>query len=45
MFVGDAMRNNGSRMLLVVIRRQPMIIRADEGFEERPCFRAIFSER
>ena len=33
-----AMRDHGSGMLLIVIRRQPMIFRADEGLEERPGF-------
>ena len=31
-----AMRDRGDRMLLIVVRRQPVVFRADEGFEERP---------
>ena len=31
-----AMRDHGNGMLLIVIRRQPMIFRTDEGLEERP---------
>ena len=31
-----AMRDDGDRMLLIVIRRQPMIVRADESLEECP---------
>ena len=33
-----AMCDHGNGMLLIVIRRQPMIFRADEGLEERPGF-------
>ena len=33
---GRAMRNHGNRMLLIVIRWQPVIFRTDEGLEERP---------
>ena len=32
------MRNRGTAILLIVIRRQPMIFRADKGLEERPSF-------
>ena len=31
-----AMRDSRNRMLLIVIRRKPMIVRTDEGLEERP---------
>ena len=31
-----AVRHHGTAILLIVIRRQPMIFRADEGLEERP---------
>ena len=31
-----AMRDHGNGMLLIVIRRQPMIVRTDERLEERP---------
>ena len=33
-----AMRNHGHGMLLHIVRRQPIVFRADEGFEERPGF-------
>ena len=31
-----AVRDDRDRMLLVVVRRQPVVLRADEGLEERP---------
>ena len=33
-----AMRNHGHGMLLHIVRRQPIVFRADEGLEERPGF-------
>ena len=30
------MSDRGNGMLLIVVRWQPVILRADEGFEERP---------
>ncbi len=33
-----AVRHHGNGMLLIVIRRQPMILRADESLEECPGF-------
>ena len=40
-----AMRDNGGRVLLIVIRRQPIVLRADEGLEEGPGFSGKLLEK
>ena len=37
-----AVRNHIKRLLLIIVRRQPMIFWTDEGFEKRPGLSRIF---
>ena len=40
-----AMRDHGSAILLIVIRRQPVVLRADECLKEGPGFSGKLSEK
>jgi len=39
------MRNCGTTIFLIIVRRQPIIFRANESLEERPGFARYFAQK